>query len=290
MPNIYAIDLYSGNYYNGFTLPLKAMYDNGFRLALIKASMGGGNDYRFINGKQFDTVEWYANYFRAAGFNVGLYHWVDPIQPLEAQVQRFAAQLKRLGVDIGILDWEQWWADWTKRNKYKRGELPQSSVPIVPPGKSINAVNYFLEHKDLALLRQLEVYTYSWFVETYCGNIPWSFSARKPWIAAYPDMKDSVICETWEEWEKWTPEGSPISWAGNRPPGLKPEEWSWWQIQSGIYLPGAKDHYDYSIFNGGELEYNVWAGKEPAKPPVPWGEVDHDAILKTLAVEHKLYP
>jgi hypothetical protein len=294
--NIYAIDLYSGNYYPGFELPLKAMYDNGFRHALIKCSMGGGNDYRFIGGKQFDTVEWFANYFRAAGMDVSLYHWVDPVQPLEPQVQRFAGQLKRLGVEIGILDWEQWWADWTKYYQYQHGEIAFTDIPRIAPAKNVAAVQFFLGHKDLALLRQLEVYTYAYFMthayERSGVPVPtvWPFSARKPWIAAYPTLKpESVVFETWKEFEDWTPEGSPITWQG-KPAGLKPDEWSWWQQQSRCYLPGAKDHYDFSKFNGDEQAYNVWAGKEPAKPPVPWGEVDHDAILKTLAEEHKLYP
>jgi hypothetical protein len=293
---IYAIDLYSGNYYPGFTLPLQAMYDHGFRHACIKASMGGGNDYRFIGGKQFDTVEWYANYFRAAGWDVSLYHWVDATQALDPQVQRFAAQLKRLGVEIGILDWEQWWADWTKYYQMSRGEIVGTDVPRIAPVKNVAAAQFFLAHKDLALLRQLEVYTYAYFM-THAyerSNLPvpktWPFSARKPWIAAYPTLKpESVVMETWEEWEKWTPEGSPIAWAGNRPAGLQPTEWSWWQMQSRIYLPGAKDHYDYSIFNGDENAYNAWAGKVVI-PPDPWEKANKDAILKSLALDHKLYP
>ncbi len=287
---IYAIDLYSGNYFPGFSLPLKAMYDHGFRHACIKASMGGGNDYRWLNGKQFDTVEWYANYFRAGGFDVSLYHWVDPIQPLEPQVQRFSVQLKRLGVEIGMLDWEQTWGDWSAWAKASRGEIPWTDVPQAAPAKNLNAANYFLEHKDLALLRQLELYTYAWFPSAACGLKDWPFSARKPWIAAYPALKkESVVMETWEEWEKWTPEGSPITWAGNRPAGLKPEEWSFWQMQSGIYLPGCSNHYDYSIFNGDEATYNVWAGKEPPAPPKPWEQVK-DSILRKLAEDHGLYP
>ncbi len=288
---IYAIDLYSGNFYPGFSLPLKDMYDHGFRHAMIKASMGGGDDCRMINGKKVDTVAWYTEYFRSSGWDVSLYHWVDPVQNLEAQVQRFAAQLKRNGCDIGILDWEQNWADWTKYYQYQRGEIPVTDVPQVPAAKNIAAVKFFLEHSALAMLRQLEVYTYAWFPEKYAGGATWPFNARKPWIAAYPTAKpENVVMETWEEFEKWIPKGSPIAWAGGRPAGLKAEEWSWWQVQSRLYLPGCKDHYDYSFFNGDEAAYNAWAGKEPPVPPKPWADVDHDAILKKLAEDHKLYP
>jgi hypothetical protein len=288
---IHAIDLYSGNYYPGFTLPLKDMYDHGFRMALIKCGMGGGNDYRWMNNAKFDTVEWYTKYFRDAGWDVALYHWVDPIQALQPQIDRFRAQLDRMGCTVGILDWEQNWADWTKYYQYQRGEIPIGEVPQVAPAKNIAAVQAFLNSEQLTMLHQLEIYTYAHFPGTYAKLTTWPFSARKPWIAAYPNVnKDSTVMETWEEWEKWLPKGSPITWCAGRPYGLKPEEWSWWQVQSRIYLPGCKDHYDYSMFNGDEAAYNVWAGKAPPIPPVPWEEVDKDAILRKLAEDHKLYP
>ena len=151
---------------------------------------------------------------------------------------------------------EQNWADWTKYYQYQRGEIAVSDVPQVAPAKNIAAVKFFLQHSSLALLRQLEVYTYAHFPENYCKLKDWPFTARKPWIAAYPNLgRESTVMETWDEWATWTPKGSPIQWAAGRPYGLKTEEWSWWQVQSRIYLPGAKDHYDYSIFNGDEAAY-----------------------------------
>jgi GH25 family lysozyme M1 (1,4-beta-N-acetylmuramidase) len=288
---IYAIDLYSGNYYPGFTLPLKDMYDHGFRMACIKASMGGGDDYRWMNNAKFDTVEWYTKYFRDAGWDVSLYHWVDPVQALQPQIDRFRAQLDRMKCDVGLLDWEQNWGDWTKWAQASRGEIPWADVPQASAAKNLAAVNAFLDSEKLAMLRQLEIYTYAWFPSTYVKLAIWPFSARKPWIAAYPALpKENIICESWKEFEEWVPKGSPISWAGGRPAGLQPNEWSWWQVQSGIYLPGCKDHYDYSIFNGDEEAYNSWIGKAPPPPPVPWEDVDKDAILRKLAEAAGLYP
>jgi hypothetical protein len=269
MSAAYAIDLYSGNYYPGFTLPLADMKAHGFRAACIKASTPG--DKVWVGGKWFDTAEFFTNYFRAGGFDVFLYAWVDPIIALQQQILYFANQCKRFGVTVGMLDWEQDWADWAKYDAYCRHEIPGNQVPKLPPAKIINAAAVMLSAPELQFLKQLELYTYATFPLDKASLTTWPFLRRRPWIAAYPTLPaERVVCETWQEFEDYTPEISPIDFTRNRPMGLKSGEWSWWQFQSGIWLPGAKGHYDLSAFNGTEADYNAWVGKvSPAPVPAP---------------------
>jgi hypothetical protein len=181
-------------------------------------------------------------------------------------------------------DFEQWWKDWQKWADAGRGKIPWAEVPRCTPNQIKNSLTVMLDLLERGFpipppkfVPKL-IYLYSWFLETYGGapkDWPWP-AYRKPWIAAYINVPaEHIICETWEEFgefvEGYVAQINPITYFGNRPAGLKPDEWTWWQFQSKIMLPGAKAAYDLSIFNGGEEEYNRWLGrKRPAAELRGW--------------------
>jgi hypothetical protein len=274
---ILAIDLYSGNYNPPyFHLPLEEMRSHGFRLAIVKASMGGGVDGIDLGKKGWlDTPSIYRDLFRGAGLDFGLYHWLDPIRTADYQFQWFRDQIGRLDPDCIAIDDEQWWASWAEYYEAINHQRAWGDVTRLAPAKidSCSAATIDLLDEYRKPTVPLELYTFCTFFRTYAGaDWPPAIAdrTRNPWLACHPTVaKEYQICETWAEFdeylERFVVGRSPIALAG-APLGLT--TWRWWQFASTILLPGASEKIDLSIFNGSEAEYELWL-RGPQAPSEP---------------------
>lgn len=283
---ILSFDVYGPEYTRLKTLTpgyFKAMRENGFRMAILKSSMGYGVD----KGCQ-DFVALLKDHF-----DIAFYHWADPTAPAKSQAAWLKKQIEIFRPKAIFLDIEQRFA-WNTNPKV--ADLFDRSKRL-PAQQIVNCGTDLL-----TLLRPLglplEVYTYPYFITEHCmgahltngENVtgkgylsnggwwrdvvwPWP-SALKPWLAAYPSVpKTGLRTNTWPGFQNFlyskvqpnTPEL--ISHVNLFSSGKK-VTWQWWQFASNVWLPGFYN-VDMSIFNGDEDKYKAWIFQEPVEELEP---------------------
>lgn len=249
----------------------QAMHGNGFRMAILKSSMGYGID----TGCQ-DFVKMLKKHF-----DIAYYHWVDPTAMPKSQAAWLKKQVDTYRPKAIFLDIEQYCEDPFN----KRKPLPAQQI--------VTCANELLD-----ILRPMglpvEVYHSQWFVPDRCmGTVagngdkvtgkgylsngrwwrdvtwPWSGSVR-PWMAAYVVDKVTKM-HTWADFLQFLYSRiqpySPETWGHtNYFDAGKKVKWLWWQFASKLWLP-AFYTLDLSTFNGEETDYQAWIDQTPAEEP-----------------------
>jgi len=127
--------------------------------------------------------------FGNAGIPVGVYIWGDPTVNAADQID-WAVSLCdpwRSQISCYCLDAEQNWSDWAAYYRYLRGEIPWSSVPLLPPA-TVSA-RYFSMAGRLSANAEKPVVVYSggYFVrDAAAGMAAWLNAGAYPfWCAHY---------------------------------------------------------------------------------------------------------
>jgi GH25 family lysozyme M1 (1,4-beta-N-acetylmuramidase) len=160
--------------------------------------------------------------FGNAGIPVGVYLWGDPLQNAVDQIDWYLSITDPWRNQIGCycLDAEQNWADWTAYYRYLRGEIPWSSVPLLPP--STVSARYFSMAGRLSANAEKPVVVYSggYFVrDAAAGMAAWLNAGSYPfWCAnyrrgpsgmtgeqmtAYLETLTNPFCDGVDGWEVW---------------------------------------------------------------------------------------
>jgi hypothetical protein len=237
--------------------------------------MGGGVDFR---------CDRHVELAKAAGFDIGLYHWVDPTQSWTNQYNFLRDKILQHNPLVVGLDLEQWWADWTKWYKSIRGELANALVPrntLAQVRDSFKVVRDLLLAEFGIIIPESRVWTYTadWFTDMYPG-LSDAVVDTSTWVADYSLSRTIIYSEfggnfkmtptRWVEWVRQLTEeamddhdGVPILPNGHT-------DFTAWQVDSKVVPPGSPRYYDISIFKGTDAEYDELMGHTSSDPdPIP---------------------
>jgi hypothetical protein len=295
---IFSFDVYGPEYVRFKNLTpgyFKAMRENGFRMAILKSSMGFGIDRGCQN-----FVSLLKDYF-----DIAYYHWCDPTSIPKHQASFLRKQINKFRPKAVFLDVEQRCRDWSL---YPNG-------PKLTPQEIVSNANILLEDlRDLEL--PLEVYSYPYFVTEYCmgaalpngetvqgkgylsnggwwRDVTWPFPASlRPWIAAYfPTPKKGLKPNTWINFQamlytKVLPKSPEFYTHINFFNAGKKVCHRWWQFASNVWLP-AFVNVDMSLYNGTDKDYQYWITQ--TNPPQPQPDPDLP-VLVPYHVKHRCNP
>jgi len=252
LSRVYTIDV--SKWQEPIRIPWELLLTHGFLLGIPKASMGGGYD------KYCDA---HATLIKSAGAELGLYHWVDPIQDWKRQAGFFIDMILKHKPKIICFDIEQWWADWDKWEAYQyEHKIPVGQVPRLTEADLVIAsqaiITEVLSHVDYPLER-VEVYTARWFTSLYPGLVPMiKNGGYQLWNASYVGSKERYY--DWDEfhalsdtWKPLLPEDMP--------------ECNLWQYASMPKLKSCPIRLDYNRYHGNQEQFRQWLddGEEPVE-------------------------
>ena len=226
------------------------------------------------------------------------YFWLDPIYYLnfplndktrwpsiykDEQLQNLIACLKYKAYYGLMIDFEQWWEDWSQWYEMIKGTRPQSEVKVIDPAWLSEVGKWFMDQigraQEAGLIDKVPVriYTGNWFVSTYAPNS--YYWIENSWFAHYC-LGVSDITATWDEVKaSYLPSDtvSPLI------PGEK-GSWSFWQFTGDqIIVPGIKgatgaSYSDINLYNGTKeelfTEYKFTDSTEPTNPTEPTEPTD----------------
>jgi hypothetical protein len=167
------------------------------------------------------------------------------------------SNVKLLAVDI-----EQWWSDWSKWDKARKGQIPWSEVPKFSAAKISDASQEIVE-RLVARYQGLRVipYTSKGFVDTYSPQMKAWLGNYRGWYAQYP-YDYTPVTTTWETFRS--------AYLPARKEPLVPDgcEADIWQFTGDkFYLPGfwqdskrkIKSQLDVNFFQGTFSDWTAWA-------------------------------
>ncbi len=223
--------------------PLKAA---GVCFAVVKASGG-------VKGVD-PLLRSHFNQAKDAGMVTGVFHWVDPTEPVRQQVDHFLATCDGLDYDFAALDVEQQWQSWQEWGV-------QKIVRIVPPERISAHARETAEMLRSSIRKQVVIYTRTSFVQDYARPMQTWLPGWPLWLAYYPYPRGRVTV-SWEELFK----KHPPRIAGPRlPQGCK--DWRFWQFSGDRFvLPGVVSPLDLNYFNGDEAQLRSWLNEGLAAP------------------------
>jgi lysozyme len=206
---------------------------------------------------------------QAHGLEVGAYHWHDPTEPYEPQLDNLMRTVRpESGVSFIAIDVEQYWT-W---NEYYAAHRENRVIKQNVHGLAISEGAYKLV-RSVSLRYDLPVmvYTRTSFIKDRAPQMLGWVTNFPLWLAAWPYARGKVKV-TWEELRgKWLPKSSPTL-----PKGA--EHYTFWQWSGDKFiLPGLYGStVDLNWFNGNQDEYYSWLEDgeiEPFPPepgPVTW--------------------
>ena len=241
--------------------PLDRMRENGCRFGIVKASMQLSKDA---------TAADHGRLIKSADMDLGVYHWDDPIANYPLQKRLFAEQIADLRPFVKADDVEQYWSDWKDHTK------------ILSENKIVDNFKYL--YFDDPVVRSL-IYTAKWFTDKYVPTRYAELNLCDLWVAHYTMSRNYAQAQfgtynltSWDqflqlvnyiatEWRTFYNNSTPSRMLF--PKGFG--EWTVFQIDSILKLPGCPYNIDLNVFNGTEKEYDEWAGHEvtPLPPPPP---------------------
>lgn len=237
---------------------------SGVEFCVVKASQG---DYLADS-----TAANHLLNARAAGIICGAYHWVDPLRPVQAQVNFFLRQIQPLKPDFICLDVEQYWSNWaafpakiTKQSGWKnRWEGKKKANPIhqvVAPRQISESARRIAQ-----ILRQeydapLVIYTRVSFINEYARMMLDWLDDYPLWLAQYPINTSGKMTIPWETLK------DDLLPALTRP--LLPDGcsiWTFWQFSGDCFrLPGMTNLADLNLYNGTREELEKFCLKQTSQ-------------------------
>ncbi len=249
---------------------------NGIVCAVHKATQG---DY-----KKDATFDRKCNEADGIGIINGAYHWCDPLENDKAQAQLFLDAIQDKNIALVGIDIEQWWADWIKWGKMRRGEISVKDVPKLSSVRISENAKFIAEYiiKNRGDLKFLP-YTSQGFIHGYALSILKWLYLYDLWIAQYVVYPDIPITKTWDEIRSIQP--------NNKNPAMPQgcSNWKIWQWTAGrIFLPGiwqdmARNRLkapDLNVFNGTEIEFYEWLQRDVS--PISPLELSEEVFPKMI--------
>lgn len=195
---------------------------------------------------------------RSAGLLCGVYHWLDPLRPVNVQVDFYLRQLRPLKPEWICLDVEQYWADWAafpaggsaKRDGWKnRWEGKKKASPVyrlVAPHQISESARLMAEMLRQETRLPVVIYTRTSFIKEYARPMLDWLAGYPLWLAQYPLKTGTNLRMDWDELRK------------NLVPSLTgpalPEKcagWTFWQFSGdSLHLPGMDSLADLNLFQG----------------------------------------
>ena len=166
--------------------PLQEMRDNGCRFAIVKASMQLSKDKTAIDHERL---------LRDAGFDIGLYHWCDPIGNYPLQSQLFLEQINALDPVIVAFDVEQYWASWNDKTK------------ILTERQIVDNYHFVYDFiRQAGELRKPLEYTANWFVQSFVEPLHNELRLAPLWVAQYTMWRNYIVANfpgfKWDD-DRW---------------------------------------------------------------------------------------
>jgi GH25 family lysozyme M1 (1,4-beta-N-acetylmuramidase) len=170
---------------------------NGVSIPIIKCSSGTQED------KMFRT---HATNCLKVYPRIGVYHWIDPTIGSFTQARFVVDLLLKLQYPIAfvMLDYEQWWANWSLWFQANQGKIPMSSVPRVDPNNlSIHAKSVVSTIKANSF--RTVVYTGYGFYDSYTPQSKVWLANESTVIAAYPKQPAVRTLMEWPDLKQYYP-------------------------------------------------------------------------------------
>jgi len=222
----------------------------GVEALIAKASMGlSPHDIQLLNHHAGA---------RAQGMHFGVYHWADPTQPDEQQMNNFCEAADKINWDFDFVavDVEQYWRDW---KEYQNGHITKFLTPQEIDDNAWYMVNNIAKVTQKPTL----IYTRAWFILEYCKQLTdWIFQWPIWWAQYVYDQSDVIL--TWDSLiANWLPKVKNPAFPTVKKGWTYPKDWVAWQWTGDKFiLPGCKTCLDVNYVKRSFLG-------EPLPPPVP---------------------
>ena len=240
-----------------YDIPFLELFDWGFRVVSVKASMGYGQDAECMRRS--------AEVIRAENLVLELYHWVDPTTDGARQVRRWFVPLVREWMpDAVALDQEQvhpWRAD-GKRLDYSRA-LPAKQ--ILKAAKTATAELAKPEYKSfMPPSHRRQQYTGGWVLR-YCPQLDDFIADQPAWWAQYHDYGIAWYRDGKMRADPYTVSPEDLLAIAERcrevaaPPAVTNVLWR--QFGSRFVIDGVQGGpLDVSVWMGTDAEFKEWSG------------------------------
>lgn len=244
----------------------KLLWEGGVRFAIVKLTQG--------TSSVTNLAEDHIKKARDVGMVVAGYHWNDPMLDDNKQIDFFASQLEKHNIELGFVDVEQYWQDWTEFYAMLRGDGTITKF-ISSTRISQSAYNMMTGLRNRGFNSQ--IYTRWSFIDARSPVMKLWIPPEESWYAHYPYATGKVSI-SWDDiklggiWYPRIPQPT-------LPSGVK---WKMWQFSGDKFvLPGTGGiPIDLNYFNGDENELSKYFGTseiiqpepipptEPEEPPV----------------------
>ena len=212
----------------------------------------------------------------ANDFKIAPYFWHDPIYDPIAQAKFFISLLYGKKISYIILDFEQFWADWTYWQQWQNGKITISQVPKISSDRLFNHFKTVLEYLENNSGYNVVVYTADWFLDAFCPQAYEYLKNKFTHWADYSLFDKTKIKATWEQLELYSPINKRIPTLPLDYPMDKVLMWQW----SGDKFTAEGIYSDVARTRLSVLDLNLWLSKvytwdsisaSPiiASPPIP---------------------
>jgi GH25 family lysozyme M1 (1,4-beta-N-acetylmuramidase) len=184
--------------------------------------------------------------FKSEDMITGSYHWLDPIDKPEIQMDIYLRLIDKYNPDFVCLDIEQYWKNWNEYSLMLKGQL---NTPIQKFSDSeitkhaTTAYNYLLKRTQ----KPVVLYSAAWFTNSYAKSLT-NLLQNNFWVASYFDYGKTAYKVNWEQFKNLIP----VNKKPQMPYGMSITENNpkFWQFSSRIILPCSQYNYDFDLFFG----------------------------------------
>ncbi len=190
------------------TINWETLYGNGVRFAIIKAAQG--------SYKRDKLCPVHLKKAKAAGVICGVYHWMDPANDPEKQVENLKAGLEEQDFSFLALDVEQYWSDW---KEWEEGMISKRYSGKVISDQALACATLM----RATFQRPVLIYTRASFVKDFAPEMSAWLPDWELWLAHYP-YRSGRVRLTWEQLR--------LNYAPTLPSPSIPkgsQDWRFWQ-------------------------------------------------------------
>lgn len=199
----------------------------------------------------------------------GLYHWHDPIQSVQWNLDQIEEYDRRINPDLWAMDIEQWWASWPLWWQAVYKKIGWDQVPRISPDKiNSHAYKVVMGAKEITNKFTLS-YSALWFIKQYAPKLAEWLKDEPLWLADYSKFGNTTRRLTWEQMLA-LPEVYSTG-AYYKPAGVKMELVH--QFTDRIIAPCQANKLDFNIFFGSRDYLDELVEKKAIpQPPQPVDE------------------
>lgn len=244
----------------------KLLKSKGVRANIVRAS-GSLNKDPMLEALYADS--------QRAELPTPAYHWLDPIQNVERQLNVFLGATAGKNIPFYVLDIEQWWGNWGAWYEAIARRIEWALVPRLRPDLIDRHALQSAQYLSAKVNKPVLIYTSFGFVRSWAPGMRTWLGNYDSWFANYVISSPVKITTTWEElYRRYLP---PIGRVPLVPDGTRPERIRGWQYSADlISLPGLYSDAnrtrlkpaDLNVFDPAWLAH-VCDGTPIAPPPPP---------------------